>query len=282
MLFSSLASPSPSVFILPAPSKNICVAKHGKRALEVRCVVLIFPAIDLKNGRCVRLLQGRAAEETVYFDDPVEPALAFKSAGAEWVHVVDLDGAFTGVPHNLASVARIAATGLRVELGGGMRTLDNVEQAFHAGAQRVVIGTRACTGPAFVQGLVHRFGPERLAVGIDARDGRVAVDGWVNISTVRTQELARRVCDLGIQTLIHTDIATDGMLTGPNYAAQTALLLHSPARLIASGGVATRDDIARFATMARAHPRLEGVIVGKAIYEKKVDLADLIALAKNA
>lgn len=241
--------------------------------------MLIFPAIDLKNGRCVRLTQGRASEETVYYDDPVEPALAFKAAGTEWVHVVDLDGAFEGIPRNLAHVARIAATGMKVQLGGGMRTLNDVEEAFHAGVQRVVIGTRACHDPAFVTGLVHRFGAERLAVGIDARDGRVAVDGWKNISVIRAEELARRVCDLGIQTIIHTDIATDGTLSGPNYKAQQAMLLATPARLIASGGVARREDIIQFAEMARTQPRLEGVIVGKALYEKKVDLPDLLALA---
>jgi len=242
--------------------------------------VQIFPAIDLKNGRCVRLTQGRAAEETVYYEDPLEPALAFQAAGAQWVHVVDLDGAFDGVPRNMAHVARIAAIGLNVQLGGGLRTLNDIEEAFHAGARRVVVGTRACHDPEFVTGLVHRFGAERLAVGIDARDGRVAVEGWKNVSQVRAEELARKVCDLGIQTIIHTDIATDGMLTGPNYKAQTAMLQSTPAHLIASGGVARREDIIKFADMARDHPRLEGVIVGKALYEKKVDLADLLKLAQ--
>jgi phosphoribosylformimino-5-aminoimidazole carboxamide ribotide isomerase len=241
--------------------------------------VQIFPAIDLKNGRCVRLTQGRAAEETVYYEDPLEPALAFQAAGTEWVHVVDLDGAFDGVPRNMAHVARIAATGLKVQLGGGLRTLNDIGEAFHAGVRRVVIGTRACKDPEFVTGLVHRFGAERLAVGIDARDGRVAVDGWKNVSLVRAEELARKVCDLGIQTIIHTDIATDGMLTGPNYKAQAAMLKATPAHLIASGGVARREDIIKLAEMAKVHPRLEGVIVGKALYEKKVDLADLLALA---
>lgn len=243
--------------------------------------MIIYPAIDLKNGRCVRLAQGRAAEETVYFEDPVEPALAFQKAGATWVHVVDLDGAFTGTPRNLAHVARIAATGLQVQLGGGLRTLNDVEEAFHAGARRVVIGTRACHDPAFVQGLVHRFGGDRLAVGIDAKDGFVALKGWVDLTTVRADDLARRLADLGIQTIIHTDIATDGMLTGPNFPAQEALLASCPARLIASGGVATRDDIARFAAIAKTNPRLDGVILGKALYEKKVDLADLLALARG-
>jgi len=242
--------------------------------------VQIFPAIDLKNGRCVRLTQGRASEETVYYDDPVAPALLFKAAGTEWVHVVDLDGAFEGVPRNLAHVARIAATGLQVQLGGGLRTLNDVEEAFHAGVRRVVIGTRACHDSEFVSGLVHRFGAERLAVGIDAHGGRVAVEGWKNVSVVRAEELARRVCDLGIQTIIHTDIATDGTLSGPNFKAQEAMLRATPARLIASGGVARREDIAKFAEIARAHPRLEGVIVGKAIYEKKVALVDLLALAR--
>ncbi len=240
----------------------------------------IFPAIDLKNGRCVRLTQGRASEETVYYEDPVTPALAFQAAGTEWVHVVDLDGAFEGVPRNLAHVARIAATGLKVQLGGGLRTLNDVEEAFHAGVRRVVIGTRACHDPQFVTGLVHRFGAERLAVGIDAHDGRVAVEGWKNVSVVRAEELARRVCDLGIQTIIHTDIATDGTLQGPNFKAQQAMLLATPARLIASGGVARREDIVQFAEIARLQPRLEGVIVGKAIYEKKVELADLLAIAR--
>jgi phosphoribosylformimino-5-aminoimidazole carboxamide ribotide isomerase len=244
--------------------------------------VLIFPAIDLKNGRCVRLTQGRANEETVYFEDPLEPALAFQAAGAQWVHVVDLDGAFGGVPRNLAHVARIAATGLMVQLGGGLRTLNDVEEAFHAGVRRVVIGTRASHDAEFVTGLVHRFGAERLAVGIDARDGRVAVEGWVNVSTVRAEELGRRVCDWGIQTIIHTDIATDGTLHGPNFVAQENMLRATPARLIASGGVARREDVARFASMASVHSRLEGVIVGKALYEKKVDLADLLALARPA
>jgi len=242
--------------------------------------VQIFPAIDLKNGRCVRLTQGRASEETIYFDDPVEPALAFQAAGADWVHVVDLDGAFEGIPRNLAHVARIAATGLKVQLGGGLRTLNDVEEAFHAGVRRVVIGTRACHDPQFVTGLVHRFGAERLAVGIDARDGRVAVEGWKNVSVVRAEELARRVCDLGIQTIIHTDIATDGTMSGPNFKAQQSMLRATPARLIASGGVATREDILKFAEIARLQPRLEGVIVGKAIYEKKFELADLLALAR--
>ena len=242
--------------------------------------MLIFPAIDLKNGRCVRLAQGRAAEETVYFEDPLEPALAFQAAGSQWVHVVDLDGAFEGVPRNLAHVARIAATGLFVQLGGGLRTLNDVEEAFHAGVRRVVIGTRACHDPEFVTGLVHRFGAERLAVGIDARDGRVAVEGWKNVSVVRAEELGRRVCDLGIQTLIHTDIATDGMMTGPNFKAQESMLRATPARLIASGGVARREDIIRLAEIARIHPRLEGVIVGKALYEKKVELADILAIAR--
>jgi phosphoribosylformimino-5-aminoimidazole carboxamide ribotide isomerase len=241
--------------------------------------VTIYPAIDLKNGRCVRLAQGRADAETVYFEDPVEPALAFQAAGAQWIHVVDLDGAFSGIPRNLAQVARIAATGLQVQLGGGMRTLNDVEEAFHAGARRVVIGTRACHDPAFVQGLAHRFGGERLAVGIDARDGLVATKGWVDVSTVQAGELARQVTGFGIQTIIHTDIATDGMLTGPNFAAQETLLRNCSARLIASGGVATREDVVRFARMAKQYPHLDGVIVGKALYEKKVDLTDLLKLA---
>jgi phosphoribosylformimino-5-aminoimidazole carboxamide ribotide isomerase len=241
--------------------------------------MIIYPAIDIKSGRCVRLNQGKAREVTVYYEDPAEPAMLWHKAGSAWVHVVDLDGAFEGVSQNLNSVRRIVATGMKVQLGGGMRDHAAVKQAMDLGVSRVVIGTRACEDAGFVQALVEEFG-DRIAVGIDARDGRVAVKGWVDTSERLALAMAADMAALGVGTLIYTDISRDGMLTGPNFEAQEALLRHVPCRIIASGGVARRSDIERFADMARHHANLDGVIIGKALYEERVDLADLLALTR--
>jgi phosphoribosylformimino-5-aminoimidazole carboxamide ribotide isomerase len=239
----------------------------------------IYPAIDIKGGRCVRLAQGRADAETVYSEDPAGVAAGFKAAGAEWVHVVDLDGAFTGEPRNLDVVARIAGLGLKVQLGGGLRTRASVEQALSIGVSRVVVGTRAAEGDSFISELVGAFGA-RIAVGIDARDGRVAVKGWVDTTATSALSLARRMDALGVATLIHTDVGTDGMLAGPNFAAQESMLGAVAARVIASGGVSRTEDISRFLDTAVSHPNLDGVIVGKAIYERRVDLRELLGLVR--
>jgi phosphoribosylformimino-5-aminoimidazole carboxamide ribotide isomerase len=239
----------------------------------------IYPAIDIKGGRCVRLTQGRADAETVYADDPAEVAARFKAAGAQWVHVVDLDGAFTGEPRNLDVVGRIVALGLKIQLGGGLRTRASVDRALSTGASRIVIGTRAAEDESFVSELVEAFGG-RIAVGIDARDGRVAVKGWVDTTWTSALTLARRMDALGVATLIHTDVGTDGMLGGPNFGAQEAILDAVEAQVIASGGVSRVDDVAQFLKTARGRPNLEGVIVGKAIYEGRVELKELLDLAR--
>lgn len=238
----------------------------------------IYPAIDIRGGRCVRLLQGRADQETVYAEDPAAVATGFRQAGSIWVHVVDLDGAFAGEPRNGTAVRAVVAQGLRVQLGGGLRTRAAVEQALGLGVARVVIGTRAAESDAFVGELVQAFG-ERIAVGIDAKNGQVAVKGWVADSGLSALDLARRMDALGVRTLIHTDIGTDGMLTGPNLTAQEAMLAAGRANVIASGGVSRREDVIALAALARREPRLDGVIVGKALYEGRVDLADLLRLA---
>jgi phosphoribosylformimino-5-aminoimidazole carboxamide ribotide isomerase len=243
--------------------------------------VTIYPAIDIRGGRCVRLAQGRAEAETVYADDPAGVAAGFKAAGALWVHVVDLDGAFSGEPRNLAVVARIAGLGLKVQLGGGLRTRASVELALATGVTRVVVGTRAAESESFVSELVAAFG-EKIAVGIDAKDGKVAVKGWVDTTGTSALSLARRMDALGVGTLIHTDVGTDGMLAGPNFAAQDAMLGAVSARLIASGGVSRREDVARFVEEGATRPNLDGVIVGKAIYEGRVDLKDLLSIAAGA
>ena len=240
----------------------------------------IYPAIDIKGGRCVRLSQGRADAETVYSDEPVAVAAGFRAAGSEWVHVVDLDGAFDGEPRNLGAVERIVGLGLRVQLGGGMRTRASVEKALAMGVARVVIGTRAAESEPFISDLGAAFG-DRIAVGIDARNGNVAVKGWVDTTATTALGLARRMDALGVATLVHTDVATDGMLGGPNFAAQEAMLDAVRARVVASGGVGRREDVIRLVEAGGTRPNLDGVIVGKALYEGRVSLADLLGIARS-
>ena len=237
----------------------------------------IFPAIDIKGGRCVRLTQGRADQETVYAENPAAVAKTFLAAGSGWVHVVDLDGAFKGEPQNLAAVQAIAALGMQVQLGGGLRTRAAVERALGLGVHRVVIGTRAAESDAFVRDLVQTFG-DKIAIGIDAKNGQVAVKGWVDTTALDALVFAQQMEAIGVATIIYTDIGTDGMMTGPNLAAQEAMLRAVKCNVIASGGVSQRSDVVALATLARRYANLDGVIVGKAIYEQKVDLADLLSL----
>jgi len=227
----------------------------------------------------VRLIQGKADQQTVYAENPVLVAEGFKQAGSGWVHVVDLDGAFDGEPKNLDTVKAITATGLRVQLGGGLRSKQSVERALAMGVSRVVIGTRAAESESFVAELVASFG-DKIAVGIDAKDGKVAVKGWVDTTNTGALTMAKRMDDIGVSTLIYTDIGTDGMLTGPNLVAQEVMLKTVRCRVIASGGVSVRDDVSNLNNLAKKYPNLDGVIVGKAIYEGRVQLPDLLALVK--
>lgn len=240
----------------------------------------IYPAIDIQGGHCVRLRQGLANESTRYFEDPAEPAKAFADAGSAWIHVVDLDGAFEGSPKNLAALERIAATGLKVEFGGGLRTAENVRAVLDAGAARAIVGTKAAHDDAFVAELVARFGGEKIAVGIDAKNGFVAVKGWVDVTKRRATELAGTAARLGVSTIIYTDIATDGMLKGPNFPALEEMLRSTSANVVASGGVSRREDVVRLRGLAETYANLDGAIVGKAIYEKRVDLRDLLEIAR--
>jgi phosphoribosylformimino-5-aminoimidazole carboxamide ribotide isomerase len=242
--------------------------------------MIIYPAIDIKGGRCVRLTQGRADAETVYAEDPASVATDFKAAGSVWVHAVDLDGAFSGEPRNLAVVERIVKLGLKVQLGGGLRTRASVDRALSLGVARVVIGTRAAESEAFISELVAAHG-DRVAVGIDAKSGMVAVKGWVDTTKSTALDMARRMASLGVTTIIHTDVGTDGMLTGPNFGAQEAMLDAVNARVIASGGVSRRQDVIGLLELERRRPNLDGVIVGKALYEGRVALGDLLELARS-
>lgn len=236
----------------------------------------LYPAIDIREGRCVRLNQGRADAETAYFDDPIEPARRWKEAGASWIHVVDLDGAFKGEGANFEIIRSIATLGVPVQTGGGIRSLDAIDRRLEAGVSRVVIGTRACGDGSFLEEAVQRFGADRLAVGIDARDGRVAVRGWVEVTDETVETVARRALEAGIRHLIHTDIATDGMLSGPNLQAQERMASLPEVQVIASGGVSSVDDLRALEQLSRRVPGLVGVIIGKALYDGRLDLQDAL------
>jgi phosphoribosylformimino-5-aminoimidazole carboxamide ribotide isomerase len=239
--------------------------------------MLIYPAIDLKNNRCVRLLQGDARKETVYSDDPVKTAASFKKSGSQWIHVVDLDGAFDGVRHHTQLVNDIKAeTKLNIQLGGGIRSMKDIELCMHAGVNRVIIGTAAHNDPQFLSEAVNTFG-DAVAVGLDARNGCVATAGWTHQTNTPVLELARRVVDAGVSTIIYTDIAVDGMLDGPDIATIELLQSHLECSVIASGGIGSLSHLTLLLA-AQPHPP-EGCIIGKAIYEKHIILEDAIALA---
>lgn len=226
--------------------------------------MLLLPAIDLMGGEVVRLKRGLATEKTVYSSDPVAFAKKWEDAGADWLHIVDLDAAFGGVPKNLDAIGRIcAAVNIPCELGGGMRNFENVSSAFSAGVSRVILGTRAAESIDYVGEMCTEFGGERVAVGIDAKDGFVAVKGWTETTPKPAAELALAVQGAGAGTIIYTDIATDGMLQGPNFQAMQDLLNILSCSLIASGGVSSVEDLRRLSEL----PGLHGAIIGKALYD---------------
>jgi phosphoribosylformimino-5-aminoimidazole carboxamide ribotide isomerase len=235
----------------------------------------LFPAIDIRQGKVVRLAQGEAGAETVYAQDPAAVAEQFAADGARWIHVVDLDRAF-GTGDNPPAVRRVVqgvGRRIRVQLGGGFRSLDLIEDGISLGAARVVVGTAAARQPAIVAAAVSRLGAEHVAVGLDARDGMVAVRGWTEPTGERVETLAARVIAAGAATLISTDIARDGMLSGPDIEG-CAALQRLGARVIVSGGVASLDDLRKAAAAG-----LAGAIVGRAIYEGRFTLADALAAA---
>ena len=242
----------------------------------------ILPAIDLKGGQCVRLRQGRADDVTVYGADPVAMALEWEAQGAEWLHVVDLDGAFQGRPAHLEVIGKItSALRIPVECGGGLRTNADLDALLDAGVRRAILGTRALEHVEDLVVLVRRYG-DRLAVGIDARDGWVQVKGWTETSRMSAVELARRAAAAGVSTIIYTDTATDGMLQGPNFAgtADVCAAVGLTCGVIASGGLTTVEDVRRLRQLPVTN--LAGAIVGKALYEGRVSLADLLAAASGS
>lgn len=242
-------------------------------------MLTIFPAIDLKGGQVVRLAEGDMARATVYGDDPAAQALNFADAGADWLHMVDLDGAFAGRSVNGDAVAGvIAAFPGKVQLGGGIRTIEAVDRWIGLGVERVVIGTAALTDPDLVR-TAARAHPGRVVVGVDARDGMVATHGWADVSDVTVTDLARRFEDAGVAALLFTDVGRDGLLKGCNVDATTALARAAGIPVIASGGVAGIEDI--HALKPHVADGIEGVITGRALYDGRLDLAEAIRVARG-
>lgn len=236
----------------------------------------LFPAIDVRRGRCVRLERGAAERETVYGTDPREVATRFAKAGAEWIHLVDLDAAF-GEGSNRSLIAEIVRdSGVRVQTGGGLRTDEDLEEVLAAGAARAVIGTAAIENPEMVRHAVARWGADRIAVGLDARGARPAIRGWTEESALDLFEVGASLAALGVRTFIYTDIDRDGMLRGPNVDTSAELAARTGAQVIVSGGVGGVEDLAAVAAAAVREPGITGVIVGKAIYENRIDLAEAI------
>ena len=241
--------------------------------------MILYPAIDLKDGACVRLLRGEMEKATVFHADPSEPARGFAKAGCEWLHLVDLNGAFEGKPVNGAAVeAILAATSLPAQLGGGVRDRAVLETWLEKGIARVILGTAAVRDPEFVR-QACRAHPGKVAVGIDARKGRVAVAGWAETTDIEAVELAKRFEDAGVAAIIYTDIDRDGAMQGPNVEETARLARETSIPVIASGGVSSLDDLR--ALMATGAP-LNGVISGRALYDGSIEPAEAVALLKEA
>lgn len=242
--------------------------------------MIIYPAIDIRGGRCVRLTEGRFDAETVFADDPVEMALKWAGMGAEFLHLVDLDGALAGEGKNVPVIERILnSVAIPVQLGGGIRNLETIERLLALGVTRLILGSAAVKNPELVAEACKKY-PGHIAVAIDAKNGEVAIEGWGKGSGVAATELAKQMADFGVETIIYTDISRDGMLSGVNVEATAALARACGVPIIASGGVASIEDIRR--VKAVEADGVQGCIIGKAIYTGAVDLKEALALAKEA
>jgi phosphoribosylformimino-5-aminoimidazole carboxamide ribotide isomerase len=238
--------------------------------------MILFPAIDLKDGRCVRLKQGEMAQATVFNDDPAAQARSFERQGFQWLHIVDLNGAFAGRPVNGAAVeAILAAVRIPVQLGGGTRDIAGIEMWLSKGVRRVILGTVAVRSPELVREACAKF-PRRIVVGIDARNGRVAVEGWAETTDLAAVELAKRFEDAGVAAIVFTDIGRDGLLKGLNLPATVALARTTKIPVIASGGLASIEDVK--ALLRPEHAILEGAIAGRALYDGRLDAKQALTL----
>ena len=230
----------------------------------------LYPAIDIKNGQCVRLQQGLFDATTVYSNEPFEVAKQFEAVGAKFLHIVDLDGALQGMGANDEALAQIIKNvTIPLEIGGGIRTMQDIEHRLNMGVTRVILGTKAVESPEFVKEAIATFGADKIVIGIDAKDGMVAIKGWETISNVDAVTLALSMKDLGVKTIIYTDISKDGMLCGPNFVQTAKMVEATGLDIIASGGVSSMQDLEQLEKIG-----VEGAILGKAIYEKRVDLKE--------
>ena len=235
----------------------------------------IYPAIDIKDGQCVRLLQGRFSDVTVYGNDPAQTAKKWANEGGEFIHVVDLDGALKGRGINSGAIKKICeSVSVPVQTGGGIRTMEDIEEKFNCGINRIIIGTKAVSDSEFVKCAVDKYG-ERIVIGIDAKDGMVAVEGWEKTSDFTAVDFAKKMTSIGVKTIVYTDIATDGTLNGPNISAMTEMVKSVNADIIASGGVGSIEHIS-----ALIPTGVEGVIIGRALYTGAVDLRKAVNAAK--
>jgi phosphoribosylformimino-5-aminoimidazole carboxamide ribotide isomerase len=242
--------------------------------------MILYPAIDLKQGACVRLKRGRMKDATIFNDNPADQAEQFERAGCNWLHVVDLDGAFSGESSNSYAIRAIRArVEMQIQLGGGIRTMANIEHWLEAGVSRVILGTAALKQPQLVKDAARRF-PKQIAVGIDADGGRVAVEGWAEVSDMRAVDLAKLFEDAGVAAIIYTDIARDGLMKGPNLDETAALAEAIRIPVILSGGVSTMADVKNI--YARAASGIAGMIVGRALYEGAIDLKEALRITSHS
>lgn len=236
----------------------------------------IYPAIDLRGGKCVRLFQGDYAQETVYGDSPYEMAKKFADAGAEWIHMVDLDGAKDGVRINDGAVIQAASLPVNVQVGGGIRTREDIEHYLTNGVSRVIIGSLAIREPELVVAFLQEFGPEKIVIGIDAKNGMAATEGWTETSGQSARDVANFFTSKGAKHFIYTDIATDGTLAGPNINANMDLADSETAEIIVSGGIGSLEDV-RNVKKASEESNIAGVIIGKALYENRFTLEEALS-----
>jgi phosphoribosylformimino-5-aminoimidazole carboxamide ribotide isomerase len=238
--------------------------------------MIVYPAIDIKDGKCVRLTQGEFSDVTVYSDSPVEMALKWELMGAEYLHVIDLDGARIGKPQNIPIISEMAVKcGIPIQLGGGIRTIETIEIILSKGVQRIIMGTSAVVDPRLVEEAAGIFG-NNLAIGIDAREGMVAIEGWAKTSEFTATEFAKKMEDIGAKTIIYTDISRDGMLKGPNLRAMEDMIKNVNVEVIASGGVSSIEDVKNLKDVG-----MHGVIIGKALYTCDVSLTEAIETARD-
>ncbi|GGH72519.1 1-(5-phosphoribosyl)-5-[(5-phosphoribosylamino) methylideneamino] imidazole-4-carboxamide isomerase [Compostibacillus humi] len=239
--------------------------------------MIIFPAIDILRGKCVRLTQGDYNKETVYDNSPLEVAKTWEKKGASWIHVVDLDGAKTGENVNRQTIKEIAKqVNIPIQTGGGIRSLAVVEEYLRAGVERVILGTAAIKSRSFLQEAVGKFG-SRIAVSIDARNGYVATDGWTEDSGLKAIDLVKQLAAIGVDTIVYTDIMKDGMLSGPNFAELETVNKATAMKVIASGGVSAKNDVEKLTAMG-----IYGAIIGKALYDGRLELEEVLEAEKNA